>query len=77
MQPTDAAAHGASKGARRLRMDTPNVRRRTASRAFIVRVTLLIALIAGVAYFAWFSPWAKPVKSLKIESLPAGAPARR
>ncbi|HLJ54385.1 MAG TPA: hypothetical protein VKT77_05045 [Chthonomonadaceae bacterium] len=77
MQPSNSAASGSGKSSRELRMDTPNVRRRNASRAFILRVTLLMALIGGVAYIAWFSPWARPVKTLRVVSVPAGGAAHR
>ena len=51
---------------------SPNVRRRKASNAFALRVALLLFLMAGIAYAAWFSPWAKPIHSIKMES---GAPS--
>jgi hypothetical protein len=28
---------------------------------------LLVALIGAVVYSAWFAPWAKPAKSVRVE----------
>ena len=43
-------------------------RRRDATRWFLLRVTLLIALTAGIAYAAWFAPWAKPARYVAVET---------
>ena len=32
------------------------------------RVFILVSLIVGVAYFAWLSPWAHPIRTLQIET---------
>ena len=28
----------------------------------------LLALMGGIAYAAWFAPWAKPVRAVRIET---------
>lgn len=45
-------------------------RRKRAARGFALRVVVLVGLIGGVAYAAWFSPWAKPVTSVPTEVRP-------
>ena len=42
-------------------------RRRRAARWFLFRVSLLLLLIGGIAYSAWFAPWARPVREIKME----------
>jgi len=44
-------------------------RRRKASRWFTVRVCLLLALIGGLAYSVWLSPWAKADHPVRIETV--------
>jgi len=40
----------------------------------MLRVTLLVTMIVGVAYVAWFSPLARPIHSLTVEAAqPAAA----
>ena len=41
-------------------------RRRRATRRFVTRVCFLLLLIGGVAYAAWFAPWARPLKSIPV-----------
>jgi cell division septal protein FtsQ len=41
-------------------------RRRLAARAFAWRVALLLFLMGGVAYAAWFAPWARPARSVEV-----------
>ncbi len=45
-------------------------RRRRATRWFLLRVLLLLVLIGAVTYSAWFAPWAKPVREVRIETTP-------
>lgn len=44
-------------------------RRRRAARWFAVRVALLLVLIGGLAYSAWFAPWAKAPHPVRIENV--------
>ena len=53
---------------RPIRRGSPNDRRHRAARSFILRAVTLAALIGGTAYLAWFSPWARPIHSLTVES---------
>jgi hypothetical protein len=60
------------------REGSPNERRHKSAQAFILRVILLTALIASVAYGAWFAPWARPVHTLDVETIrPPGADAAK
>lgn len=49
--------------------DSPNDKRRKSAQAFIVRVLILVTFIAGVAYLAWFSRWAQPIRTIKVETV--------
>jgi cell division septal protein FtsQ len=42
-------------------------RRRRATRWFLLRVCALLVLMGAIAYSAWFAPWARPVRQVKIE----------
>jgi cell division septal protein FtsQ len=42
-------------------------RRRRAARWFLARVFVLLVLIGGVAYAAWFAPWARPVRHISVD----------
>lgn len=44
--------------------------RRRAARQFALRVFLLLALIAGVAYAAWFAPHSHHAPKVEIETVP-------
>ena len=44
--------------------------RQRASRQFTLRVFLLLTLIGGVAYAAWFAPWSRHVANVRIEVAP-------
>jgi hypothetical protein len=52
----------------KMRKGSPIERKHKASQAFMLRVGILLALMGGVAYAAWFAPWAKPIHALKIET---------
>lgn len=45
-------------------------RRKRASRWFALRVCLLLALIGGVAYAAWFAPQARRPLPVQLEVKP-------
>ena len=45
--------------------------RRRSARAFGIVVFLLISLIIGLGYLAWFSPWARPIHTVKVDTIPA------
>ncbi len=42
-------------------------RRNSATRRHRARVVILMALIGGVSYAAWFAPWAKRAQTVQIE----------
>lgn len=44
--------------------------RQRKARNFALRVSLLLALIGGVAYAAWFAPWSRHAAPVKIEAAP-------
>ncbi len=44
-------------------------RRRRAAKWFWARVLLLTLVIGGVAYSAWFSPWARAPHAVVVETL--------
>jgi hypothetical protein len=48
--------------------DSPKERNQRAARSFILRVSFLLLLIGSVAYIAWFAPWARPIRTLQIET---------
>ena len=41
-------------------------RRRRATREYVLRVCLLLLLMGGVAYAAWFAPRAHPARSVEV-----------
>lgn len=34
----------------------------------MLRVGILLTLMGAVAYAAWFAPWAKPIRVMRIET---------
>ena len=42
-------------------------RRRRAKRLFVLRFTLVISLMAGITYSAWFARWAHAPRSIPID----------
>ncbi|HLK55314.1 MAG TPA: hypothetical protein VKU00_02040 [Chthonomonadaceae bacterium] len=42
-------------------------RRLRATRWYVLRVLLLLLLIGGLTYSAWFAPWAKLVQEVQVE----------
>ena len=44
--------------------------RKRAARQFALRVFLLLALIVGVAYAAWFAPASRHAPKVEIEAVP-------
>lgn len=69
MRTTHVPLRTVSSEVRPVRSGTPNERRRRASRDFLLRAFVLVALIGGVAYLSWFSRWAKPIHALQVESV--------
>ena len=51
------------------RIGSPKERKRRAGRRFGIRVAVLFLLMVAVAYFAWFSPWSRPISTLKIDTV--------
>ena len=51
-------------------LTTLRERRQRATRWYVLRVLLLLGLIGGLTYSAWFAPWAKPVREIRIETTP-------
>ena len=45
---------------------TPKARRRFQTRLFQARVLLALLLMIVAGYFAWFSPWSKPVRNFEL-----------
>ncbi len=43
-------------------------RRKRAGRRFLYRVGFLVVLIGGIAYAAWFAPWARPLKAIPVHA---------
>ena len=66
--PENHSAHRRSPENRLVRRGSPNDRRRRSAQSFLLRAFTLVTLIGGVAYLAWFSPWARPIHSLTVES---------
>jgi hypothetical protein len=42
-------------------------RRNREKRHFYLKVGLLLSLMSGIAYAAWFAPWARPLQEIPIE----------
>ena len=55
---------------------TPNERRRKSTLAFVLRIGLMVTLMTGVAYAAWFAPWARPIRTLQVEIVAPAATAK-
>jgi cell division septal protein FtsQ len=42
---------------------------RRAQRAFYRRIALISLLMIGIAYAAWFAPWARPIRHVPVETI--------
>ncbi len=41
-------------------------KKKSASPWFLIQLLMIFVLMGGIAYSAWFAPWARPIKSVTV-----------